>query len=217
VKSKRLSLVAIAILAMFATLALASPHGGITSIDAGVSPAHRKTAPAAALSFKSPRSSTKQVANLSALRELRFEPNRGQTHSNVKFLGRGSGYTLFLTATEAAFAIPKPVGRPIALRLARRERSAKLAASVLDKPQPIAYSTVRMKLEGARPNACLEAMDKLPGKVNYFIGNDPKKWRTNIPIYSKVKVRDVYPGIDIVYHGGSQSRLEYDLVVAPGA
>ena len=222
-KSKRFGFVAIAIIAMFATLSLASTHGAVTRIDAGASLAHRGTALGAARLFKSPISSTKpQLANLSALRELRFEPNRGQTDSKVKFIGRGSGYTLFLSTTEAAFAIPKPVKQPVALRLTAKERRAKLADPAFYKPQPIEYSLLRMKLAGARPNASLEAMDKLPGKINYFIGNDPKKWRRNIPIYSRVKVHNVYPGIDLVYHGGDQRHaehdlLEYDLVVAPGA
>ncbi len=74
-----------------------------------------------------------------------------------------------------------------------------------------------MKLEGAQANAAFEPLDKLPGKINYFIGNDPKKWHRNIPIYSRVKVHDVYPGIDLVYRGGEQRLLEYDLVVAPSA
>jgi len=59
-------------------------------------------------------------------------------------------------------------------------------------------------------------MDELPGKSNYFIGNDPKKWRTNVPNYAKVKYANVYPGVDVVYYG-NQGQLEYDFVVQPGA
>jgi len=57
---------------------------------------------------------------------------------------------------------------------------------------------------------------ELPGKSNYFIGNDPKKWRTNVPNYAKVKYENVYPGVDLVYYG-NQRQLEYDFVVQPGA
>jgi hypothetical protein len=34
---------------------------------------------------------------------LSFEANRGQADDQIKFLSRGSGYSLFLTATEAIF------------------------------------------------------------------------------------------------------------------
>src|SRR5215471_17873413 len=56
----------------------------------------------------------------------------------------------------------------------------------------------------------------MPGKSNYFLGNDPARWRTNVANFAKVRYRGVYPGIDLVYHG-SQQQLEYDFVVAPGA
>src|SRR5207248_1986372 len=54
------------------------------------------------------------------------------------------------------------------------------------------------------------------GKANYFIGNDPTKWRPNVPIYAKVRYEDLYPGIDLIYYG-SHSALEYDFVVRPRA
>ncbi|MBI3301908.1 MAG: hypothetical protein HYZ72_07505 [Deltaproteobacteria bacterium] len=73
-----------------------------------------------------------------------------------------------------------------------------------------------MQLIAANPNPRVAGQKELPGKVNYFIGNDPDKWRTNIPTYAKVKYQDVYPGVDLVYYG-NQRQLEFDLVVAPSA
>jgi hypothetical protein len=73
-----------------------------------------------------------------------------------------------------------------------------------------------MKLLGANPRAKVSGLEELPGKSNYFIGKDPKKWRTNVPNYAKVKYANVYPGVDLVYYG-NQGQLEYDFVVQPGA
>jgi hypothetical protein len=73
-----------------------------------------------------------------------------------------------------------------------------------------------MKLVGANPRAKVTGLDQLPGKSNYFIGNDPKKWRTNVPNYAKVRYANVYPGVDLVYYG-NQGQLEYDFVVQPGS
>jgi hypothetical protein len=75
---------------------------------------------------------------------------------------------------------------------------------------------LRLKLVGANLKAGIAALDELPGRSNYFLGNDPKKWRTNVPNYAKVKYQSVYPGVDLVYYG-NQRQLEYDFVVAPGA
>ncbi|MGO9269810.1 MAG: SBBP repeat-containing protein, partial [Terriglobia bacterium] len=77
-------------------------------------------------------------------------------------------------------------------------------------------SAIRMRLVGANASAAVTGAEELPGKSNYFIGNDPKRWRTNVSNYAKVKYADVYPGVDLVYYG-NQSQLEYDFVVAAGA
>ena len=83
-------------------------------------------------------------------------------------------------------------------------------------PRPTA-AVVRMHLVGANPNARVATTDELPSKTNYFIGNDRKKWRTNVPTYARVRYHDVYPGIDLVYYGNQSGQVEYDFVVAPGA
>jgi hypothetical protein len=75
---------------------------------------------------------------------------------------------------------------------------------------------LQFRLIGAAQNPAILGEGPLPGRVNYFIGRDPAKWHTNIPTYTSVRYRNVYPGIDLVYYGSHQ-QLEYDLAVAPGA
>src|SRR5262249_30485157 len=83
--------------------------------------------------------------------------------------------------------------------------------------QPTApLSVLRMKLVGSSESAKAEGADELEGKSNYFIGNDPSKWHTNVAQYAKVKYHNVYPGVDLVYYG-NQGQLEHDFVIAPGA
>jgi len=82
--------------------------------------------------------------------------------------------------------------------------------------RPAKTDVVRMELAGASPALRVEGGDKLPGIANYFIGNDPAKWHSNVPTYAKVKYSGVYPGVDLVYYG-NQRHLEYDFVVTPGA
>src|SRR5262249_49133778 len=76
-------------------------------------------------------------------------------------------------------------------------------------------AVLRMKLAGANRMPQVIGLEELPGTSNYFAGRDSKRWRTNIPTYSKVKYGSVYPGVDLVYYG-NQRQLEYDFVVAPG-
>lgn len=127
---------------------------------------------------------------------LIFEPNLGQSDPQVKFLARGSGYGLFLTVDKAV----------LTLRHSATGNRRSLPAS----------SVVSMTLDGASANPTVSGADQLPGKSNYFIGNDPAKWHTDVPQFARVRYRGIYPGVDLVYYG-NQGQLEYDFEVAPGS
>lgn len=134
---------------------------------------------------------------------LGFERNQGQSDSRVQFLSRGHGYTLFLTGDEAVLELGRTHGvRSTAPSVVKSDRSA--------------ADLVRMRLVAATPGVRATGVDELPGKSNYFLGNDPSKWHSSVANYAKVKYQSVYPGIDLVYYG-SQGQLEYDFVLAPGA
>ncbi len=143
----------------------------------------------------------KALASKSFSLPLFFEPNQGQTAPQVKFLARGAGYGLFLTADEAVLEL-----QPSAV-------SHQPSASTT---QPKTSSVIRMRLDGANSSARVSGASPLPGKSNYFIGNDPSKWRHDIPQFARVQYQAVYPGVDLVYYG-DQGQLEYDFRVAPGA
>lgn len=135
-----------------------------------------------------------------------FEANQGQTDSRVRFLARGAGYSLFLTPSEAVLAL-----RP----RKTRARAAGPDVTTLE-PDGADQTVLRLRLTGARPDSELVGLHELPTRTNYFIGNDPARWRTNIPSYAAVRYPEVYPGVDMLYHG-QHGELEYDFVVAPGA
>jgi Beta-propeller repeat len=78
-------------------------------------------------------------------------------------------------------------------------------------------AAVRMRVLGANPDSDARGLDELPGRVHSLVGRDPRTWRADAPTYARVLYREIYPGIDLMYHGAPQQRLEYDFVVAPGA
>ncbi len=77
-------------------------------------------------------------------------------------------------------------------------------------------TNVHMRLVGASAHARVEGLEPTGGYSNYFTGRDEQTWFTGIPHYARLKYRDVYPGIDLVYYGSGRN-AEYDFVVKPGA
>jgi hypothetical protein len=153
-------------------------------------------------------------ASLGAL-PLAFEANQGQSDPQVKYMARGNGYTLFLTGDEAVFAVqsssmsnptsnPKTSGKFATMRgrpAAKREEKS---------------AAIHMQLVGGNSHAQVAAGSEVPGVINYYIGNDPSKWHEGVKQYSAVTYREVYPGVNLAFHGARQ-QLEFDFIVAPGA
>lgn len=167
--------------------------------------------PAAGAPPGEPEAATKRRLQATFLRApLYFEANRGQTDAQVQYLARGPGYTLFLTATEAVLVLQQPP-HPCPLPRSRGEGLSRGALSTLSprpKSPPPAVgegegggAILRLQLLGANPTPRVEGLEPFPGKVHYFRGNDPTKWRTNIPTSAKVKYASVYPGVDLIYYG----------------
>jgi hypothetical protein len=156
----------------------------------------------------SPTSVSRAYANL----PLGFEPNRGQVNTEAKYVARGDGYTLFLTPHEAALLLKNhpPEVQSSSGAFANRASAAEPRSST-----GRAAVALSVELLGANAAPLLIGAQELPEVSNYFVGNDPAKWRTNIPNYRKVTERETFTGIDTVYYG-TQRQLEYDFVVAPG-
>jgi len=144
---------------------------------------------------------------------LSFTENQGQLAQDVRYSSHGAQYDLFLTPQEAVVALRhsrqldfSPRHRAASLKRLRDSRKANAATTT---------AALHLRFEGANPAPQVAGTEKLPGKVNYFIGNDPKKWHTGIPTYGQVKYSQVYPGVDLIFYGNPR-KLEYDFVVAPG-
>jgi hypothetical protein len=128
---------------------------------------------------------------------LSFEANEGQTDPSVDFLAHGQGYTLFFSSGG--------------LMLSPRHATGSYTAAGLDT-----QGVLQVELHDADPHPQVVGQQRLPGTVNYFIGNDPRQWHAGIPIYARVRYDGVYPGVDLAYYSSSERQLEVDFVVAPG-
>jgi uncharacterized protein (TIGR03437 family) len=123
---------------------------------------------------------------------LRFEEN--QTPGNpdgTRFTARGSNFVMSLAPDRSLLDWTDP-----------SQKQSKT-------------SHVRTRLLNANPDARMEPEERLPGFSNYFVGS-PELWRTDVTGFGRIRHHDVYPGIDLVFHG-EEGRLEYDFVIGPHA
>jgi len=169
---------------------------------------------------------TTQLRVRNADRPLSFEPNLGQADRSVKFLSRGGEQSVFLRPDGALLMLRRNATSLVPRKpkiadeqLHRGVETAPFGRDFLRRNEPEQTgdnSVLAMHVVGANPRTKIAGLAELPGKSNYFVGSDPKNWRTNVPNYAKVQYENIYHGINLVYYG-NQRRLEYDFAVGPGA
>ena len=143
-----------------------------------------------------------------------FIENRGQLDDAVLYYAPGSHVTVYFTAEAIVFDLKEKIRREDAdLAYERRDRFVDPAGSDSAARRGCA---VWLRFEGANPAATLEASAELATRYNYFLGDDPGAWRTNVPAYSEVVYRGLWPGIDLVYRADG-GKLSYEVLATPGA
>ncbi len=152
--------------------------------------------------------SVERTIEVRRARPLFFEANEGQVDARVKFLFRGGGQTLFLTPTEAVLVLGGPP--------AARKHPTLPGPAWRQRAWPHERSVLRMSLVGANPAPVVRGRDALPGKVSYYRGRDPSRWRTGVTLFGRVEYGEVYPGVTLAFYG-KEGHLEYDFIVGPGA
>src|SRR5262245_1506023 len=116
---------------------------------------------------------------------LVFEENRGQADPRVKFLARGAGHVLFITASDAVLA-NRGTGQ-----------------------------AVRVQLRGARPDMEVAGLEPLPGRIHYIRGRDHAAWHSGVATFARVAYREAYPAIDAIYKTTTGSPFQQAFPVRP--
>lgn len=141
---------------------------------------------------------------------LYFIQNDGQMDGKVKFYEKGNGHSTFFTNN--------------AVYLSLLEGQEKLQNPVSDsrvnsksqESQNLHAEVIKLLPLGANKNPEIIAEEVLEGKVNYFVGNESQKWKTDIPTYRTIVYKEFYKGIDMKFYGDNR-QMEYDIIVKPGA
>ncbi len=121
---------------------------------------------------------------------LRFIANYGQWDASVRFAVQGAGHSMYFTPRQVTFNMAGEEGA--------------------------ATTQVCLSFLGAQAHPQVEGIAPLPGSISFFIGNDPRDWRMDVPSYAAVIYRNLYPGVHLVY-SGSYGQLKSEFHLAPGA
>jgi hypothetical protein len=195
----------------------------LAAIGSNLAPSFSRTAPG----FSSLRSSTIRRSDDIASRSLspgddyrgrarsvlasvplRFEADADTSRRTRGFISRGAKYSVYLGSGGAELRETESTENDLSKSdpgLWDSMTTGSFANPVKSRPRVRnnAANIIRIRFIGANRNAAPEPVQELPEKVNYFRGDDPAQWRTNVVTFAKVMYRNVYPGVDVVYYGAS--------------
>ena len=217
-----LAVAALAALGIAGSASLRTHRASTTAMQGAAAQAATAQGPAPALSAQEQGRIRESLGTL----PLAFEANQGQTDPQVKYTARGNGYTVFLTANDTVFALQSS-SRPASATTGKHGFAKTTATGVkttgakTTQAPPTkdvtadATAAIHMHLVGGNAQPQIVAGSQLPGVTNYYIGSDPSQWRTGVKQYTGVSYRNVYPGVNMAFHG-EQRQLEFDFIVAAG-
>ncbi len=143
---------------------------------------------------------------------LTFTENKGQWDKRVAFRADVGAVIMFFSTDGVYYQFIRRVDR----NAAQHDEKAPLRDQLDCKPDSIEMMMLKATFVGADSSLQMWGEGQVEHKCNYFVGDDPTRWRTDVPNYSMVTYKEVYPGIDLKYYG-SDTKMEYDFVVSPGA
>ncbi len=145
---------------------------------------------------------------------LSFTQNQGQWPDSILYRASAGGATMWFTPTGTYYQFTRRIPKADeGLDLLSHPRPLEKMGK---RPDPVEISMVKAEFVGSNLNASAMGISEMEYKCNYFIGNEPDKWRTDVPNYEAIQYHEVYPGIDLKYYGNGK-QMEYDFVVSPGA
>ncbi len=160
---------------------------------------------------------TKAGGNLLGQMPLAFTQNDGQWPDSILFRANAGGATMWFTPSGAYYQFIRYVPNSDGSVLAPGATPDRLHCLGREPEQDnIETMMIKAAFVGANPNPIASGSKLMEYKCNYFLGNNPAGWRTDVPNYEAILLKEVYPGIDLTYYGDGR-QMEYDFVVNPGA
>jgi hypothetical protein len=160
---------------------------------------------------------------------LAFTKNMGQWDERVLFRANAGGATMWFTKEGVTYQFTRRIetgddassghsragGNPV-VGLDAANLDPRLRGDDM-KGDSVEQLVLTAKFIDANPNPEVIAEGQMEYKCNYFLGNEPSKWHTDVPNYEAITLKDIYPGIDLKFSGDSNGQAAYEFIAAPDA
>lgn len=140
---------------------------------------------------------------------VRYIENQGQWPASVLFKTDLPEAAMFLERDGITWSRYEPGSAEKVHELNHQPESARLDLSLKGHAWKIHFV-------GGNTTSVITTEDRQAYYLNFFLGNDPAKWAGNVPVFHGMTYHDLWPGIDLRWHG-AEAQIKYDVLIAAGA
>ncbi|RPH75891.1 hypothetical protein EHM76_00620, partial [bacterium] len=146
-------------------------------------------------------STTSLADTKSSARPLLFVENVGQFDPNVKYQMMSGGNIVRFTKDSVWFTLfePKEEEKEFQFQATATPTPVPPSDSQTNNDNPHIKKGVHIKLEfaGSNPDPMVEGFGPSNTVISYFLGDNPEKWKSNVPVWEGIRYKNIYPGTDL--------------------
>ncbi len=157
--------------------------------------------------FASDASSIKQMP-------IAFTKNMGQWDEQVLYRANAGGATMWFTNAGITYQFVRRIEKSGADPMASLD--AQLPGKHME-PDSVEQLVITAKFVGANPDVQVVGEDMMEYKCNYFLGNEPSKWHTDVPNFEAITLKGIYTGVDLRFTSDGNGQVVFEYVVASGS
>lgn len=164
--------------------------------------------------------STSDRLTLSAVQSsmpVAFTKNMGQWPDSILYRADGGGGTMWFTKDGIYYQFTRRIAKAEASAMRDDAESPEMLGGKFGHERDsIEMTMIKAAFVGSSSEVEVVGLDELAYKCNYFTGNEPSNWHTDVPNFSGVTYRNLYPGVDASF-GAIDGRMECRLTAASDA
>lgn len=142
--------------------------------------------------------------SLSLPKNISFVENKNQWPSQVLFRANMANGAIFVEKDKITYLLHKPI----------EKKSTSKNNTEFHHVKESEASSYQMHFVAPNPNVVVKGVEEYGYHHNYFIGNNPAQWASEVKAYQSVVLENIYPGVDMLLYENGES-FKYDFIVQP--
>ncbi len=138
-----------------------------------------------------------------------FTKNEGQWPDSILFRANADAAAVWFTRNGAYYQFMKSLKSDEGLIEFDKSTNIHMQRAFEPGNDSIEILIIKAAFIESNPEATIEPLGLMEYRSNFLIGDNPDSWKRDVTNYRSIVFREIYPGIDLFFEGGTGGNLSY--------